>query len=195
MSISSIELAKASNPLSAEEIRLLDAYWRAANYLTVGQLYLRENPLLRTPLRREHVKPLVLGHWGTTPGLNFIYVHLNRLIREHDLNMICMAGTGHGGQAILANAYLEGTYTEVFPNFTRDEAGLRRFFKQFAFPNGVPSHVGPDTPGGNSGGRRIRVRTGPRFRRGVRQPESHRGRGNRRWRGGNGTLGGELALK
>lgn len=147
MSINAVHNNVSPTPLPAEELRRLDAYWRAANFLTVGQLYLRDNPLLREPLQVEHIKPLILGHWGTTPGLNFIYVHLNRLIRRHDLNMIYIAGTGHGGQAVLANVYLEGTYTEHFPNFTRDEAGLRNFFKQFAFPNGVPSHVGPDTPG------------------------------------------------
>src|SRR5438874_979865 len=147
MSATVIEVQKASGPLTAEDVLLIDAYWRAANYLTVGQLYLRDNPLLRSTLQPEHVKPLILGHWGTTPGLNFIYVHLNRLIREHNLNMIYIAGTGHGGQAVLANVYLEGAYTEYFPGFTRDEAGLKKLFKQFAFPDGVPSHVGPDTPG------------------------------------------------
>jgi xylulose-5-phosphate/fructose-6-phosphate phosphoketolase len=125
----------------------MDAWWRAANYLSVGQIYLLENPLLRKPLRAEHVKPRLLGHWGTTPGLNFIYVHLNRLIVERNLNMIYIAGPGHGGPGLVANTYLEGTYSEVYPNVSRDEEGMRRLFKQFSFPGGIPSHVAPETPG------------------------------------------------
>src|SRR5262245_14226430 len=114
--------------LSAEVLARMDAYWRAANYLSVGQIYLLDNPLLRTPLEPEHVKPRLLGHWGTTPGQNFIYVHLNRIIREHDLDMIYVAGPGHGGPALVANVYLEGTYTEIYPRITRDEAGLQKLF-------------------------------------------------------------------
>ena len=133
--------------LSDEQLRRLDAYWRAANYLSVGQIYLLDNPLLREPLAREHVKPRLLGHWGTTPGLNFVYVHLNRLIREMDLNMIYVAGPGHGGPGMVANAYLEGTYSEVYPAISRDAEGLRRLFRQFSFPGGIPSHVAPETPG------------------------------------------------
>jgi xylulose-5-phosphate/fructose-6-phosphate phosphoketolase len=125
----------------------MDAYWRAANYLSVGQIYLLANPLLREPLRREHIKPRLLGHWGTTPGLNFIYVHLNRVIRERDLDMIYVIGPGHGGPALLANAYLEGTYSDVYTDVSRDEDGMARLFKQFSFPGGVPSHVAPETPG------------------------------------------------
>jgi xylulose-5-phosphate/fructose-6-phosphate phosphoketolase len=125
----------------------MDAYWRAANYLSVGQIYLMDNPLLQEPLRAQHVKPRLLGHWGTTPGQNFIYVHLNRMIREHDLDMIYIAGPGHGGPAVIANVYLEGTYSEVYPEITTDEAGLRKLFRQFSFPGGVPSHVAPETPG------------------------------------------------
>jgi xylulose-5-phosphate/fructose-6-phosphate phosphoketolase len=136
-----------SAPLSANELRLIDAYWRAANYLSVGQIYLYDNPLLRKPLSKEHVKPRLLGHWGTTPGLNFIYAHLNRVIKRDDLNMIYITGPGHGGPGLVANAYLEGTYTEVYPNITRDEEGLQRLFKQFSFPGGIPSHVAPETPG------------------------------------------------
>ena len=127
--------------------RSLDAYWRAANYLSVGQIYLRENPLLREPLQHRHLKSRLLGHWGTTPGLNFICAHLNRVIREHDLNMMCVFGPGHGGPAAIANAYLEGTYSEVFPDVSLDERGMRRLFEQFSFPGGVPSHVAPETPG------------------------------------------------
>jgi xylulose-5-phosphate/fructose-6-phosphate phosphoketolase len=134
-------------PLSATELGELDAYWRAANYLSVGQIYLRENPLLREPLRIEHTKPRLLGHWGTTPGLNFIYAHMNRVIRERELNAIYVAGPGHGGPGVLANVYLEGTYSEVYPHIGRDEEGIRRLFHQFSFPGGIPSHVAPETPG------------------------------------------------
>jgi xylulose-5-phosphate/fructose-6-phosphate phosphoketolase len=125
----------------------MDAYWRAANYLSVGQIYLLDNPLLKEPLTLRHVKPRLLGHWGTTPGLNFIYVHLNRVIRSRGLKVLFVAGPGHGGPAVVANSYLEGTYSEVYPEITRDEAGLRRLFRQFSFPGGIPSHVAPETPG------------------------------------------------
>ena len=125
----------------------MDAYWRAANYLSVGQIYLFDNPLLKQPLQLQHVKPRLLGHWGTTPGLNFIYVHLNRVIKENDLNMIYVCGPGHGGPGIVANAYLEGTYSEVYPKISQDEEGIKRLFTQFSFPGGIPSHVAPETPG------------------------------------------------
>ncbi len=134
-------------PLSPELLRKLNAYWRAANYLSVGQIYLLDNPLLKLPLKLSHIKPRLLGHWGTTPGLNFIYVHLNRMIKEHNLNMINITGPGHGGPGLVANAYLEGTYSEVYPDISPDEAGLKRLFKQFSFPGGIPSHVAPETPG------------------------------------------------
>ncbi len=133
--------------LSGESLRLIDAYWRAANYLAVGQIYLMDNPLLRTPLEPRHVKPRLLGHWGTVPGQNLVYVHLNRLIVEHDLSVIYISGPGHGGPALVAQTYLEGTYSEVYTNITQDEAGLKRLFKQFSFPGGIPSHVAPETPG------------------------------------------------
>ena len=133
--------------LTANELRLINAYWRAANYLSVGQLYLYANPLLREKLTLAHVKPLVVGHWGTTPGQNFIYVHLNRVITRHDLDMIYIAGPGHGGPALVGNTYLEGTYSEYFPNISQDEAGLKRLFTQFSFPGGISSHVAPTTPG------------------------------------------------
>ncbi len=136
-----------SHSLTAEELKLIDAYWRAANYLSVGQIYLFDNPLLKEPLRKEHIKPRLLGHWGTTPGLNFIYAHLNRVIKQHDLSMLYITGPGHGGPGLVANTYLEGTYTEFYPNVTQDEAGLKRLFKQFSFPGGIPSHVAPETPG------------------------------------------------
>ncbi len=132
---------------SPEMLRRMDAYWRAANYLSVGQIYLYDNPLLREPLALEHVKPRLLGHWGTTPGQNFVYVHLNRIIREYDLDMIYISGPGHGGPAVVANTYLEGTYSELYPGVSRDEAGLKQLFKQFSFPGGIPSHASPETPG------------------------------------------------
>jgi len=133
--------------LAADYLARLEAYWRAANYLSVGQIYLLDNPLLREPLAIEHVKPRLLGHWGTTPGLNFIYAHLNRVINKYDLDMIYVAGPGHGGPALVANTYLEGTYSEYYPNVSEDVHGLRRLFKQFSFPGGIPSHVAPETPG------------------------------------------------
>jgi len=133
--------------VSAEMLARIDAYWRAANYLSVGQIYLLDNPLLREPLQPKHIKPRLLGHWGTTPGQNFIYAHLNRAIVEFDLDAIYIAGPGHGGPAVVANTYLEGTYSEVYPDVSRDESGLRRLFKQFSFPGGIPSHVAPETPG------------------------------------------------
>src|SRR5688572_8441179 len=137
----------AAHTLGHDELRLLDAYWRAANYLSVGQIYLRANPLLREPLALEHVKPRLLGHWGTTPGLNFVYVHMNRAIRQRDLNAIFIAGPGHGGPGVVANTYLEGTYSEVYPEITRDAEGLARLFTQFSYPGGIPSHAAPETPG------------------------------------------------
>ena len=136
-----------AGPLSPDELRKLHAYWRAANYLSVGQIYLYDNPLLREPLRPEHVKPRLLGHWGTTPGLNFIYVHFNRLIKKYDLNVIYITGPGHGGPGLVANTYLEGTYSEFYPNISQNAEGMKQLFKQFSFPGGVPSHVAPETPG------------------------------------------------
>jgi xylulose-5-phosphate/fructose-6-phosphate phosphoketolase len=134
-------------PLTSTELDAIDAWWRAANYLSVGQIYLMGNPLLTEPLRPEHVKPRLLGHWGTPPGLNLIYAHLNRVIRSGDLNVIYVAGPGHGGPGMVANTYLEGTYTERYPHITQDTAGLAKLFRQFSFPGGIPSHVAPETPG------------------------------------------------
>jgi xylulose-5-phosphate/fructose-6-phosphate phosphoketolase len=139
--------AAARGPLGAQELTLIDAWWRAANYVSVGQIYLYDNPLLQQPLAIEHVKPRLLGHWGTTPGLNFLYAHLNRVIRKHDLDMIFICGPGHGGPAMVANTWLEGTYSELYPNVTRDAEGMRALFRQFSFPGGVPSHAAPETPG------------------------------------------------
>ena len=137
----------ANGPLEAVLLRRIDAWWRAANYLSVGQTYLYDNPLLKKPLKKEHVKPRLVGHWGTTPGLNFIYVHLNRVIKERDVNMIYIIGPGHGGPGIVANTWLEGTYSELYPNISQDEEGMKKLFKQFSFPGGIPSHVAPETPG------------------------------------------------
>jgi xylulose-5-phosphate/fructose-6-phosphate phosphoketolase len=136
-----------NKPLSPDLLQKMNAYWRAANYLSVGQIYLFDNPLLKKPLTLEHVKPRLMGHWGTTPGLNFIYVHLNRIIKEYDLNMINVIGPGHGAPGIVANTYLEGTYSEYYPNISQDEDGMKKLFTQFSFPGGIPSHVAPETPG------------------------------------------------
>src|ERR1700740_560056 len=137
-------MAKA---LSDKELALIAAYWRPPNYLSVGQIYLYDNPLLKKALTKEHIKPRLLGHWGTTPGLNLIYVHLNRVINKYYLDVIYVAGPGHGGPALVANVYLEGTYSEVYPNISQDAEGMRKLFKQFSFPGGIPSHVAPETPG------------------------------------------------
>ena len=142
-----IETRPSPSPLSADELEVMHAWWRAANYLSVGQIYLLANPLLREPLRPEHIKPRLLGHWGTTPGLNFLYVHMNRAIRARGLSALYVTGPGHGGPGLVASAYLDGTYSEVYPHIARDEEGLRRLFRQFSFPGGIPSHVAPETPG------------------------------------------------
>ncbi len=143
----SVKAVDTKLPLSPEELQKVHAYWRAANYLSVGQIYLYDNPLLREPLRLKHIKPRLLGHWGTTPGLNFIYVHLNRLIKKLDLNVVYVAGPGHGGPGLVANTYLEGTYSEVYSHIPQNEEGMKRLFKQFSSPGGIPSHVAPETPG------------------------------------------------
>ena len=141
------KMNKMAKPLSPNLLRKMNAYWRAANYLSVGQIYLYDNPMLKKPLKLEHVKPRLLGHFGTTPGLNFIYVHLNRIIKQYDLNMIYITGPGHGGPGLVANTYLEGTYSELYPNISQDERGMKKLFTQFSFPGGIPSHVAPETPG------------------------------------------------
>ncbi len=148
-----VETRAQAGPLSQEELELVNAYWRAANYLSVGQIYLYDNPLLKQPLMLEDIKPRLLGHWGTCPGLNFIYVHLNRVIKIYDLDMIFVCGPGHGGPAMVANTYLEGTYSELYPNVSQDESGMKQLFRQFSFPYGIPSHAAPETPGSiNEGG-------------------------------------------
>jgi len=142
-----------TNTLSTKQLRLLNAYWRASNYLTVGQIYLCDNPLLREPLVRDHIKPRLLGHWGTSPGQNFIYTHLNRLIVEHAASVIYICGPGHGGPTVVAHSYLEGTYSETYPDVSQDLDGMRRLFRQFSTPGGIPSHAGPHVPGSiNEGG-------------------------------------------
>lgn len=133
--------------LTPEMLQRIDAYWRAANYLSVGQIYLYDNPLLKRPLQPEDIKHKLLGHWGTTPGQNFIYAHLNRVIKKYDLDMFSLCGSGHGGPAVVANTYLEGTYGEIYPDISQDEDGLRKLFIQFSFPGGIPSHASPETPG------------------------------------------------
>src|ERR1700721_4723960 len=139
--------------LAVGELVTLDAWWRAANYLSVGQIYLLSNPLLTEPLRPEHIKPRLLGHWGTTPGLNLIYAHLNRVIRNQDLNVIYICGAGHGGPGRVANTYLEGTYSEIYPDISLDIDGIHKLFRQFSFRGGIPSHAAPETPGSiNEGG-------------------------------------------
>src|SRR5581483_2383446 len=143
----SLDSPTISTVLSGDELALIDAYWRAANYLSVGQIYLLDNPLLAEPLSAEHVKPRLLGHWGTTPGLNLIYAHLNRIIRNRDANVIYVTGPGHGGPGLVANAYLEGTYSEVYTGIEQNAEGLRKLFRQFSFPGGIPSHVAAQTPG------------------------------------------------
>lgn len=139
--------ATVSQPLSPEEARLIHAWWRAANYLSVGQVYLLDNPLLREPLTKAHVKPRLLGHWGTTPGLNFIYAHLNRVIRREGANVLYIAGPGHGAPGVVASTWLEGAYSELYPDVSQDETGMCRLFRQFSFPGGIPSHASPETPG------------------------------------------------
>src|SRR5205809_3390960 len=145
--LGSAKSSESQQPLSKEELRKMHAYWRAANYLSVGQIYLYENPLLREALKIGHIKPRLLGHWGTTPGLNFIYVHFNRLIKKHALNVIYITGPGHGGPGLVANTYLEGTYSVFYPHIPMSADGMKRLFKQFSFPGGIPSHVAPETPG------------------------------------------------
>src|SRR3569833_529858 len=147
MNTNSENLLIEENHLSQEAVTQIDAYWRAANFLLVGQLYLRDNPLLKKPLEMAHVKAMQLGHWGTTPGQNFIYAHLNRIIKQHDLDMLYISGPGHGGPAVVANSYLEGTYSETYPEITRDEEGLNKLFTQFSYPGGISSHASPQTPG------------------------------------------------
>ena len=157
------------------ELHLIDAYWRAANYLSVGQIYLYDNPLLREPLTLAHIKPLVVGHWGTTPGQNFIYVHLNRIIKAYDLDMFYISGPGHGGPALVSNTYLEGSYSEIYPDISRDEAGMKKLFTQFSFPGGISSHVAPTTPGSIHEGGELGYSLSHAFGAAFRQSRPDRG--------------------
>ena len=184
-----------TNTLAPELLHKMDAYWRAANYLSVGQIYLYDNPLLKRPLTLADVKHMLLGHWGTTPGQNFIYAHLNRVIKKYDLDMIYVSGPGHGGPAVVGNTYLEGTYSEIYPNISQDEAGLRKLFIQFSFPGGIPSHASPETPGLDPRGRGTGLFAQSFVRRGVRQSRSHRRLRRRRWRGGNRAAGHGVAFQ
>jgi xylulose-5-phosphate/fructose-6-phosphate phosphoketolase len=181
--------------LTPDLLQKMNAYWRAANYLSVGQIYLYDNPLLKEPLKLSHVKPLVVGHWGTTPGQNFIYVHLNRVIKKYDLDMFYVAGPGHGGPAIVGNVYLEGTWSEIYPNVTQDEAGLQKLFKQFSFPGGISSHVAPTTPGSIHEGGELGYSLSHAFGAAFDNPELDR-RLRRRRRGiGNGSTGHLMAVQ
>ena len=184
-----------AEPLSAGEVRLIDAYWRAANYLSVGQIYLLDNPLLREPLAPEHVKPRLLGHWGTTPGLNFIYAHMNRLIRRDDLDAIYIAGPGHGGPGLVANAYLEGTYTETYPSITTRRGGPAQAVPSVLVPGRHPEPRCARDARFDPRGRRARIRAHPRVRSGLRQPGPGRVLRRRRRRGRDGAARGELALQ
>ena len=193
--IAEVDLKAGRGPLDPEELDRIDAYWRAANYLSVGQIYLLDNPLLREPLRPEHVKPRLLGHWGTTPGLNFVYVHMNRVIKREDLDAIYITGPGPrrpgaGGQRLPG-----GNLQRGLPDIGQDEEGLRRLFRQFSFPGGIPSHVAPETPGLDQRGRRARLLPGPRLRRRLRQPRPGGLLRGRRRRGRDGPAGGQLALE
>ena len=185
----------ADRALPEDELQKMDRYWRAANYLSVGQIYLLANPLLREPLTIEHIKPRLLGHWGTTPGLNFIYVHMNRIIRAYDLDTIYVCGPGHGGPGMVANAYLEGTYSELYPEISDDAEGMRRLFKQFSFPGRNPESRRTRGPGVDPRGRRARIRRLPRVRRRVRQPRPARRVHRRRRRGRDRPAGGVVALE
>ena len=175
--------------LPSEGISAIDAYWRAANYCSVGQIYLLDNPLLREPLRAEHAKPRLMGHFGTTPGLNLVYAHLNRVIVARDLDMIYVTGPGHGGPGIVANTYLEGTYSEFYPHITQDEDGLRRLFRQFSFPGGIPSHVSPGTPGSIHEGGELGYSLVHAYGAALGQSGSHRGLRHRGRGGRDGAAG------
>ena len=184
-----------NEPLSAELLEKMNAYWRASNYLSVGQIYLYDNPLLKVPLEAKHIKPRLLGHWGTTSALNFIYVHLNRLIKDRDLDMIYVIGPGHGGPSLVAQAYLEGTYSEVYPNISQDEPGMKRLFKQFSFPGGIPSHVSPETPGSIHEGGELGYALSHAFGAAFDNPQLIVAARRRRRRGRNRAPGHKLALQ
>ena len=184
-----------TNTLSPDLLDRMDAYWRAANYLSVGQIYLYDNPLLKRPLTLADVKHMLLGHWGTTPGQNFIYVHLNRVIKKYDLDMIYVSGPGHGGPAVVGNTYLEGTYSEIYPNISQDEEGLRKLFIQFSFPGGIPSHASAECPGSIHEGGELGYSLSHSFGAVFDNPDLDRGLRGRRWRGGDRTAGHGMAFQ
>ena len=189
------ELNMKTNTLTPELLHKMDAYWRAANYLSVGQIYLYDNPLLKRPLALADVKHMLLGHWGTTPGQNFIYVHLNRVIKKYDLDMIYVSGPGHGGPAVVGNTYLEGTYSEIYPNISQDEAGLQKLFMQFSFPGGIPSHASPESPGSIHEGGELGYSLSHSFGAVFDNPDLDRRLRGRRWRGGNRPAGDRVAFQ
>jgi xylulose-5-phosphate/fructose-6-phosphate phosphoketolase len=189
------KIEKETNALTPELLHKLDAYWRVANYLSVGQIYLYDNPLLKRPLTLADVKHMLLGHWGTTPGQNFIYVHLNREIKKYDLDVIYVSVPGHGGQAVVGNAYLESTYSDIYPNISQDEAGLQKLFKQFSFPGGIPSHGSPECPGSTHEGGELGCSLSHSFGGGVRQSGPRRRLRRRRRRGGNRSAGYRMAFQ
>ena len=192
-----INRAEASNegPLSTELLNKMDAYWRAANYLSVGQIYLKDNPLLERPLTLDDVKPRLLGHWGTTPGLNFLYVHWNRMIRERHLDMIYVIGPGHGGPGLVANTYLEGSYSEIYPHIEQNRDGIKRLFRQFSWPYGIPSHVAPETPGSIHEGGELGYSLVHAYGAAFDNPEPDRRLRCWRWRGRDRAAGHKLALE
>ena len=169
-----LERPEASRAVLTQDLQRVHAWWRAANYLSVGQIYLLDNPLLEEPLAPKHIKPRLLGHWGTTPGLNFIYAHLNRVIKARDLSVLPVIGPGRGGPAMVANTWLEGSYSELYAKVPRTAEGMKRLFRQFSFPGGIPSHCAPDVPGLHPRGRRARLFARPCLRRGFRQPGAAR---------------------
>ena len=183
-------MCEEKGPITEELLSKMDAWWRAANYLSAGQLYLLENPLLRRPLTRDMVKKKIVGHWGTVPGQNFVFVHLNRVIKRYDLDMILLSGPGHGGNFYIANDYMDGSYSEIYPNISEDEDGMARMFKQFSFPGGMPSHCAPETPGSINEGGELGYGLAHGFGAG-----SDRGGHRRRRRSGDRTAGDILAVQ
>ncbi len=190
-----MQTVQEQRTLTPEVLQNIDAYWRAANYLSVGQIYLYDNPLLKRPLELSDIKYMLLGHWGTTPGQNFIYAHLNRVINKYDLNMIYVSGPGHGGPAVVANTYLEGTYSEIYPEISQDEDGLQKLFLQFSFPGGIPSHASPECPGSIHEGGELGYSLSHAFRCRVRQSGTDRRVRHRGRRSGNRTACHGMALQ
>ena len=187
--------AAPKEEISQELLNKMNAYWRAANYFSVGQIYLHDNPLMKEPLKPEHIKNMLLGHWGTTPGQNFIYVHLNRVIKKYDLDMIYISGPGHGGPAIVGNVYLEGTYSEIIQTLVEDEEGLKKLFTQFSFPGGIPSHVSPECPGSIHEGGELGYSLSHAFGAVFDNPDLIVCLRGGRWRSGNRSAGNLMAFQ